>query len=92
MHMTINIVFNANYHTVDYHTRQRLAHHTEDASFARVTGHAATTRVAMSYTTAAYVVSMRDEQDDNAVYIPDEELPNTATVVALLVCVRRMSR
>jgi hypothetical protein len=75
MRMMINHVFNSNYDIVDYHICQRLAHHAEDASFARATGNAATTGVASSYTTTAYVVSMRDEQVNGAIYIPDIGLP-----------------
>jgi hypothetical protein len=45
------------------------------SSFARARDHTATARVAMHYTTAAYVVSMRNEQVDGGKYIPNEELP-----------------
>jgi hypothetical protein len=92
MHMMTKNVFNSNYDTVNYRTCRRLAYHAEDVLIARATSHAATAHMLMIYTTAAYAVSIRDEQDEGAIYILNGEPPRTAPVVVVLVCVRQCRR
>jgi hypothetical protein len=90
--MMMNNVFNSSYDTVDYHTCQRLAHHAENVLSCESNRPRGDARKAMSYTAAAYVVSMRNEHEDDAVYLPREELLITAKVVAVLVCARQCGR